>query len=152
MPGPALSRRSLVSGPDALDVRPRPLSVPGPSALCVGARRSRSALCVGARRSLCRAQHSAGALCAGPLAHLCRAPPPPRVIQPRAPTPTSHPRATDTVPGPQLRLRALSSDPRTTQSIRGPPVQISVPPIQPGAFPFSRSLGENSNKNNNNNK
>ena len=51
--GPALSCRSLVSGPGALDVRPRPLSLPGPSALCVGARRSRCSLCR-AQRSLCR--------------------------------------------------------------------------------------------------
>ena len=90
---------ALVLGPGAPKVRPRPLSVPCPSALCVGARRSlcrgqalsvsgyAGALSIGRRRqrSLCRGLElsmsglalsisGAGALCAGPRSSLNRGP------------------------------------------------------------------------------
>ena len=131
--GPALSRRSLVSGPGALDVGPRlPLcrapalspSRPGALAvLCVGP----GALCL-ARRSLCQAPSSRrAAVCVGArrsLSHLCRTLLRRRlcVHQLRAP-PTSNPRATHAV------LRAPTSDPR----VRVPPSGPQAPSSDPSA-------------------
>ena len=127
--GPGLSRRSLVSGPRALDVGPRPLSVPGPSALCVGARRSRGAL---VSRPSTLSLICVGPLCpsAPPTSHPCATYPVPRV-------PSSDPRATQPAAGPQLRSASIrSAGPQLRSACqREPPAQI---PIQPGAFPFSR--------------
>ena len=129
--GPALSCRSLVSGPGALDVRPRPLSVPIPNALCVGARGSRGALCVGPGAGA----RGPALFCVGPLRARCS------VSGPSSATFVSISRE------PIRSRRAPSSGCGPPAPIRVPPTrqlrsacqpQIRVPPIQPSAFPFSR--------------
>ena len=92
--------------------------------VCVGPRHSISlvlepgAFCVGARRCVVvsLSLSGPGAVCRAPALcwrSLCR--------------------------GPLLRSTChLVPDPRATHPVRGPPAQIRVPPIQPGAFPFSR--------------
>ena len=106
---PALSRRFLCLAPA--------LSVSGPSALCVGPRRS---LCRGPVLSV-SAVSGPSALCVGPHAPI-RMPP----IRPRGP------------PAPIGLPPIRSAGPQLFHLVRGPPPQIRVPPIQPGAIPFSR--------------
>ena len=154
-PGPALSRRrhSLCRVPAlsrslcrarALCVEPDAVSGPALSTLCP------SALCVGA--GLCRAQCSpcqgpalsvSGPLCAGAGRSVRISPDalPKRAAHPvRAPAHSAHPAPSSTLTHPSS-LRAPSS-----HQLRKPPLHPvlhipssdRVPPIQPGAFPFSR--------------
>ena len=110
-----------VSGPGVF-----PLSLSGPGALCLGARRSSDALCVAAWRSLCQglalflcqgpalSVSGPGRFCVGARRALCRGP---------------HPRATYPVRGPQLSPAPWARQ-GSTRHLSSPRAPFRVPPIR----------------------